>query len=98
MVCKFIIAPNTAIDQVTTFTITDTKLCALVVTLSTRNNAEPLQHLKSNLRIDWNKYQSKVTTQVPKPCLDYFIDTSIQGVNRFFVSSPENNTDRTVYT
>ena len=32
------------------------------------------------------------------PYLDYLIDPSFQGVNRLFVLSFENNTNRTVHT
>ena len=48
--------------------------------------------------INWNKYQSKVTLQVPNQCLYYIIDISFQGVNRLFVLSFENNTYSTVHT
>ena len=42
------------------FTIIDTKLYVLVVTLSTQNNTKLLQQLKSGFKrtINWNKYQS----------------------------------------
>ena len=42
----------------TTFTITDTKLYVLVVTLSTQDNAKLLQQLKLGFKrtIKWNKY------------------------------------------
>ena len=45
-----------------TFAITDTKLNALVVNLSTQDNAKLLEQLKSGFKrtIHWNKYQSKV--------------------------------------
>ena len=36
--------------------------------------------------------------QVPNPYLDYLIDRSFQGLNRIFVLSFENNTDRAVHT
>ena len=41
-----------------TFAITDTKLYALVVTLSTEDNAKLLKLLASGLKqtINWNKY------------------------------------------
>ena len=55
-----------AIDtKATTFTITDTKLYVPVVTVSTQDNAKLLQESKSGCirTIDWNNYQSKVTTQ-----------------------------------
>ena len=58
-----------------------------------------MQQLKSGFKttINWNKYQSKVTTQVPKPYLDYLIDLSFQGFKRVFVFSFENTTDKTVH-
>ena len=44
------------------FSITETKLYVLVVTLSTQNNAKLLQQLKSGFKrtINWNKYEPKV--------------------------------------
>ena len=59
-----------------------------------------MQLLKSSLKItiNCNKYQSKVIIQVPKPYFNYVIDISFQGVDRLFVISFENNTDRTVHT
>ena len=36
--------------------------------------------------------------QAPNPYLDYLIDPSFQEVNRLFVLSVENTTDRTVHT
>ena len=47
--------------------------------------------------IKWNKYQSKVTIQAPKPYLDYLNDPSFQGVNRLFYLSFENSTGRKSY-
>ena len=78
----------------TRFTITDTKLYAPIVTLSTQDNAKPLQKLKSGFKrtIDWNKYKSKVTIQEPNTYLDYLIDPSFPGVNRnFFDQLVKNN-------
>ena len=45
--------------------ITDTKLYALVVTLSTQDNEKLLQQLKSSFKrtINWNKYQPKVSPE-----------------------------------
>ena len=59
--CVLSIAPNEA----TTFAITDTKRYVPVVILSTQNNVKLLQQLKFGLKrkINWNKYQSKITTQ-----------------------------------
>ena len=60
--------------KATTFTITDTKLYGPVVTLSTQDNAKLLQQLKSGFKrtTDWNKYQSKLSIQVPKNIVDDF--------------------------
>ena len=43
----------------TTFAITDTKLYVPFVTLSTQDNAQLLEQLKSRFKrtISWNKYQ-----------------------------------------
>ena len=94
---KCVITSNTAANQATTFAITDTKLYVSVVTLSTQDDAKLLQQLKSGFKrtINWNKYQSIVASN---PYLDYLIDPSFQEVNRFFVLSFENSTDRTVHT
>ena len=85
----------------TTFTITDKKkLYVSVVTLSTQDNAKLLQQLIWCFKrtINWNKYQSKVPILAPNPYLDYLTDQRFQGVNRLFVLSFENNTDRTIHT
>ena len=84
----------------TRFATTDTKLYVPVVTLSTQDNAKLLQELKASFKrtINWNKYQSKVSMQVTNPCLDYLIDPSFQEINRLFVLSFENSSDRTVHT
>ena len=75
----FIIDPAIA-GQEPTFTITDTKLCVPVVTLSTQDNARLLQQLKSGFKrtINWNKYQSKVTVQEQNRYFDFLIDASFQ--------------------
>ena len=71
----------------TKFKITDAKLYVPIVTLSTQDSTKLLQQLKSGFKrtINWNKYQSKVTTQAQKPSLDYLINPSFQGVNKLFV-------------
>ena len=62
--------------KATTFAITDTKRYVPVVTLSTQDNGKLLRQLKSGVKrtINCNKYQSKVSTQVPSPYSDYLID------------------------
>ena len=84
----------------TKFAITDTKFYVPIVTVSTQRNAKLLQQLESRFKrkIDWNKYQSKVTTQEPNRYLHYLIDPSFQGVNRLFVLSFWNVRDRTLHT
>ena len=86
--------------KTTKFAITDTKLYVPVLTSSTQDNAKLLQQLKSGFKrtFNWNKYKSKSINTRAKPYLDYFIDPSFQGVNRLFVLSFENSTDRTVHT
>ena len=60
-----VIASHTPANQATLSAITDTKLYARVVTLSTNNYAKLLQPLKPGFKrtINWNKYQSKVTIE-----------------------------------
>ena len=86
--------------KATTLAITDTKLYVPIVTLSTQDNTTLLQQLKSGFKrtINWNKYQSKLTTQMPKPYLDYLIDPNFHGINRLFVLWFKNTADRTVHT
>ena len=65
-------------NQVATFSITDTMLYVPVVTLSSEENAKLLKHLKSGFKrtINWNKYQSKISTETPNQHLDYLINSS----------------------
>ena len=60
------------------FVITDTKLYVPVITLSTQDNAKLLKKLKSGFKrtINWNKYQSKMSTERQNNYLDYSIDPS----------------------
>ena len=53
--------------QGATFSIIDTKYYVPVVTLSTEDNAKLLQQLESGFkrRINWKKYQSKVSIERP---------------------------------
>ena len=86
--------------QATTFSITETKFSVPVATLSTQDNSKLLKQLKSGFKrtISWNKYQTKVSTERQNQYLDFLIDPSVQGVNRFFDLSFENETQRTSYT
>ena len=62
---KCVKASNTAANQKIKFAITDTNIYVSVVTLSTQDNANLLQQLKSGFKrtINWNKYLSKISTQ-----------------------------------
>ena len=63
---KYVLIQKTSNDtKTTTFPITETKLYFPVVTLSAQDNAKLL---KSGFKkINWNIYQSKVTTQASNP-------------------------------
>ena len=65
------------------FKMTEAKLYVSVVTLSTEDNANLLQQLKSNFKrkISWNKYESSVKTFAQNRHLNYLINLSFQGVN-----------------
>ena len=63
------------------------------------DNAKLLQQLKSSLTgINWNKYQTKVSTEEVNQYLDFLINTSFQGVIIPFVLSFENECDGKVRT
>ena len=85
-------ATNNA-NQGAAFSITDKKLCVPVITLSTQGNAKLLKQLKYGFKktINWNRYQSKLSTEGENQYLDYLIDPSFHEVNRLFVLSFENN-------
>ena len=52
--------------------------------------------MKSGLE-NWNKYQSKISTETPNQYLDYLIDPSFQRSNRLLVLSFENEEQRKRY-
>ena len=93
-----IVATNVA-AQATTFSITDAKYYVPVVTLSTEDNAKLLERLKSgfNRTINWNKFQTKVSTERQNQSLGSLIDPSFQGLNRLFVLPFEDEAQRTSY-
>ena len=66
--------------------------------MSIQDNAKLLEQLKLAFEriIIWNNYEPKVTTKIPNQYLDFLIEPSFQGVNRFFVISFENKVDRTL--
>ena len=90
-----------AVDNPTnaTFKITDTKLYVPVVTLSTKDDNNFLEQLKSGFKrtIKWSKYRSEMTNQTKTNHLNHLIDPTFTKVNRLFVLSFENEEDRTSF-
>ena len=82
-----------------TFKITDTKLYVPVVTLSTKDDNDFLEQLKSGFKrtIKWNKYRSEMTNQTKTNYFNYLIDPTFTKVNRLFLLSFENEEDRTSF-
>ena len=97
---KCFMIDNHIAGQEPTFTITDTKLYVLVVTLSTQDNVKLLEQLKSGFErtINWNKYEPKVTVQEGNRYLDFVVTPSFQGVNRLFVLLFQYTNGRKSYT
>ena len=83
-----------------TFQITDTKLYVPVVTLSTKDDNNFLEQLKSGFKriIKWNKYRSEMTNQTKTNYFNYLIDPTFTKVNKLFVLSLENEEDRTSFS
>ena len=83
-----------------TFKITDTKLYVPVVTLSTKDDNNFLEQLKSGFKrtIKWNKYLSEMTTQTKTNHLNHLIDPTSMKVSRLFVLSFENEEGRTSFS
>ena len=82
------------------FAITDTKFYVAVVTLPIQENTKLLQQLKSGFKrvINWNKYLSKPGLLAQNPNLNYLVEPSFQGVNRFFVLAFEDDAQRTSHS
>ena len=78
-----------------TFEIKDTKLYAPAVTLSTEDDNDFLEQLKSGFKrtIKWNKYRSEMTNQTKTNNLNYLMDPTFNKVNRLFILSFENEED-----
>ena len=83
-----------------TFKITDTKLYVPVVTLSTKDDNNFLEQLKSGFKrtIKWNRYRSEMTSQTKTNHLNCLINPTFIKVNRLFVLSFENEEDRTSFS
>ena len=83
-----------------TFKVTDTKLYVPVVTLSVENDYKHLEQLKTGFKraIKRKKYRSEMSNQTINNNLNYLIDPTFTNVNRLFVLSFENETDRTSFS
>ena len=83
-----------------TFKITDTKLYVPVVTLSTKDDNNFLEQLKSGFKrtIKWNKYRSEMTNQTKNNNLNYLIDPTFNKINRLFVLSFQNEEGKTSFS
>ena len=73
------------------------KLYVLVVTLSTKDDNNFLEQLKSGFKrtIKWNKYRPEMINQTKTNNWNDLIDPPFTKVNRLFVLSIENEEDRT---
>ena len=82
---KCFIVSGTATNQVPTLSIIDTKFYVPIITLSTQDNVDLLQQLKSGFKraINWNKYQWKVSIQKQSQYLDNLIDSYFHGIIDF---------------
>ena len=96
--------PDSRVDEinnptVATFKVKDTKLYVPVVTLSAENDNKLLEQLKTGFKrtITWNKYRSEISNHTINNNLNYLIDPTFTNVNRLFVLSYENETDRTSF-
>ena len=80
---------GTAENQNPYFEITDTKLYVSVIFLWTQDNINFLKQLESGFKrtINWNKFLPKTTNHVRNRYLDFLINPSFQGGNRYFVLS-----------
>ena len=75
-----------------TFQITDAKFYVPVVTLSTEDDNNFLQQLKSGFKrtLKWNKYRSEMTNQTITNNLNYLIDPTFIKVNRLKMKKKEH--------
>ena len=72
----------------------------MVYTLSADNDNKLLEQLKTGFKrtIKWSKYKSEMFNQTKNDDLNFLIDLTFTNVNRLFVLSYENETDRTSFS
>ena len=92
-----VIVSTDVANQGATFSITETKIHVVVVTLSTQDNAKVFQQLKSGFKrtINSNKYISKPKLLRQNGNFSHLVQTSFQGIDRLFVLSFKNDAQRT---
>ena len=92
-----VIVSTDVANQGATFSITETKIHVVVVTLSNQDNAKVFQQLKSGFKrtINSNKYISKPKLLRQNGNFNHLVQTSFQGIDRLFVLSFKNNAQRT---
>ena len=88
--------PTNAVFKITT----DCKLYVPIITLSAENDNKLLEQLKTGFKrtIKLNKYRSEISNQTKNNDLNYLTDPKFTNVNRLFVLSFENETDRTSFS
>ena len=91
-----VIVSTEVAGQNANFAITDTKLYVPVVTLSTPDNTNLLQQLKSGFKrvINWDKYLSKPELFAQNLNSNHLVEPSFQGIYRLFVLAYENDIQR----
>ena len=90
-----VIIYTNVVDQVPTFTITETNLYVSVATLSTQDNSKLLPQLKDGFKrtITWNKHLTKPELVAQNANLNHLIEPGFQGANRLFVLAFEHDND-----
>ena len=92
-----VIVSTDVANQGATFSITETKIHVVVVTLLNQDNAKVFQQLKSGFKrtINSNKYISKPKLLRQNGNFNHLVQTSFQGIDRLFVLSFKNDAQRT---
>ena len=81
------------------FAMANCELYVVVVTLLAENESKLLEQSKTEFKrtIQWNKYRSEMSNQARNNNLNCLTDPAFTDVNRLFVLSFENETDRTSF-
>ena len=91
-----VIISTNVVDQIPTFTITETNLYVPVATLSTHDNSKLLPQSKNGFKrtISLNKYLVKPELIAQNANLNHLIKPSFQGENRLFALAFEDDVQR----